>query len=137
MEINIFNGIAFFVWIVSLFALLVLVIRLGLSSKKQESIIKQLESDRGALLEQIGRLSAEKDANALKDDDGFVRFLSQSRDWAYEYIENAQKQISDFYDKVSPAIDDLNKIDNDNIKLVLEAYKELAKLLPKDPDKLD
>ena len=37
----------------------------------------------------------------LKESDGFVKFLSQSRDWAFEYIEDVQKALVEFDNEVA------------------------------------
>ena len=35
----------------------------------------------------------------------FLKFVSQSREWAFEYIESLQGALKEFYDSVGPAID--------------------------------
>lgn len=50
------------------------------------------------LTEEISR----RDSKKLEQTEGFVRFISQSRDAAYDYIENVQKDIAelkDYFDK--------------------------------------
>lgn len=137
MVIDFVTGTIFIVWLALLSILLFFVFRLSLKLKREKNIVEQLSLDRVALLQQIGTLSAEKDANALKDDDGFIKFLSQSRDWAYAYIETAQEQIAKFQTSVNSVIENLHKIDNDDVKTVLKAYEELATIMPTGPENLD
>ncbi|NDB58856.1 hypothetical protein EB001_10440 [bacterium] len=39
----------------------------------------------------------------------FIKFLSDSRDWAFQYIEDVQGGIKKFMDEVQPQIDYYNK----------------------------
>lgn len=58
------------------------------------------------------------DNSRLQSDDGFLKFLSESRDWAFKYIEDVQDVVfvlKDKYDK-GVAID--------------ESLKELFEMLP-------
>lgn len=55
----------------------------------------QLNTDKLMLLEKLERLVHEKDSSDLEKTDGFLRFISESRDWAFEYIENVQKSIQE------------------------------------------
>lgn len=34
-----------------------------------------------------------RQATSIEKTDGFIKFLSESRDWAFEYIENVQQAI--------------------------------------------
>jgi hypothetical protein len=71
--------------------------------------------------------------------ENFIKFLSDSRDWAFEYIESAQSGIQDFCNEVGPLIEYFDKYgdtlsntrpDYDSMKKISKAYKELVKLLP-------
>lgn len=45
-----------------------------------------------------------KDSMGISDDtihkENFIKFLSDSRDWAFEYIENSQKTIKEVSDEL-------------------------------------
>lgn len=48
------------------------------------------------------------DSDIEKDErhkESFIKFLSDSRDWAFDYIEKTQKTISKFIDEVEPEIE--------------------------------
>ncbi len=45
---------------------------------------------------ELERAATEINNVKLEKDDGFVKFLSQSRDWAYEYIATTQEAINKF-----------------------------------------
>ena len=93
ISIDILDLAAFVVYIVSLFVLMAINIRQRRKFSTLSSEHLQLLLDKGALLEKIETLNLEysKEAN-----DGFVKFLSQSRDWAFEYIEDAQDSIRNY-----------------------------------------
>lgn len=44
-----------------------------------------------------------KDKEALTQTDGFVKFLSESRDWAFQYIEDVQVAIKSLQDAKASA----------------------------------
>lgn len=115
--------------------LMFLVYKLKLQRDKIQANFLQAVIDRGVLLEKVSTLAAEKDANALKEDDGFIKFLSQSREWAYEYIEEVQTVVESFKQKADPAILKLSKTKDANVKLIIEAYKELVEILPTEKTK--
>lgn len=85
----------------------------------------------------------ETDDKNLNTNEGFVKFLSDSRDWAFAYIEEVQSILNKFVQDVGPdieayrafgqAIDSPHNATLDNIS---RAYAELEKVLPKkDEDK--
>lgn len=72
----------------------------------------------------------------------FIKFISDSREWAFEYIENVQKELNRFVDAVD---NDIKHFDEFGIvasasphyktlKNISEAYKELKILLPDEKD---
>jgi hypothetical protein len=63
----------------------------------------------------------------LEDKDGFIKFLSESREWAFSYIENVQASI----DELAKA-----REASDEEKLSLAYEKLLAHLPKEDPNKI-
>lgn len=41
--------------------------------------------------------------------ENFIKFLSDSRDWAFDYIESVQSRLKDFIDKVEPHLNHYNR----------------------------
>lgn len=76
---------------------------------------------------------------ALQDDDGFIKFLSESRQWAFDYIEQVQEAVSAFknsvdssakyYEKAGHVVDSVHKR---SLEEFVQAYRELEKLLPNE-----
>jgi predicted RNA-binding protein with EMAP domain len=90
----------------------------------------------------IENLSSLKNNNDLDNDvhkESFIKFLSDSRDWAYTYIEDIQQGLTNFVNDVEPEIShfdeygealSMSRPDYDSMKNISRAYKELKKLLP-------
>jgi type II secretory pathway pseudopilin PulG len=82
-----------------------------------------------------------------KANEDFLKFVSDSRDWAYQYIEEVQFGLKLFidevgpqvehYDKYGPAVDGMVAPHDFALKKISKAYKELKKLLPDDYGRID
>ena len=75
----------------------------------------------------------------------FLKFISDSRDWAYTYIEDFQDSLNKFITDIEPEIayfDEYGLVGDayphyHSMKKISLAYKELKKLLPEDYGKID
>lgn len=75
----------------------------------------------------------------MHGNDDFVKFLSNSRDWAYSYIEDAQAEIKKFSDVTGPEIlyyetygQSVTSPHSEMLDRIAIAYNDLIKLLPKN-----
>jgi hypothetical protein len=76
--------------------------------------------------------------------ENFIKFLSDSRDWAFAYIEEVQRGLTKFVDDVEPEINyfkeygDLTSMKPNyySLKKITDAYEELTKLLPKEEEEV-
>ena len=101
-----------------------LAIRIKLKLNKSNQVSTQLLVDRLSLQEEVSRLSF-INSNSTDIENGFVKFLSQSREEAFSYIEEVQDAI--FSIKIA--------IDLNDQDLLNEAYTKLISFLPSDsPD---
>ena len=86
------------------------------------------------------RLEAElnKSRSTDPEQEGFINFLNQSRDWAFEYIESVQSKIKEFENNVKPVIDNFESGAITDFKIstiqLVESSKDLIKLLPEGED---
>ena len=72
--------------------------------------------------------------------ESFLKFVSDSRDWAFKYIEDVQKGLSKFVNEVDKDIKyfdsygstGLPSPNTDILKKISIAYKELKDLLPEE-----
>jgi hypothetical protein len=69
--------------------------------------------------------------------ENFIKFLSDSRDWAYEYIEDVQKSIDSIIEKTSDTVKyhkDFGSLEIEpyatQITILADAIEELKTLLP-------
>jgi len=82
-----------------------------------------------------------------KANEDFLKFVSDSRDWAYQYIEEVQSGLKlfidevgpqvEYYDKYGSAVDGMIAPHDFALKKISGAYKELKKLLPNDYGRID
>lgn len=59
-----------------------------------------------ALNDSINRINANGDNPQIADPDGFIKFLSQSREWAFNYIEEVQVAILNLSEAMQSANED-------------------------------
>ncbi len=97
------------------------------------------------LLIMQGTEQKEEKTDKEKANEDFLKFVSDSRDWAYEYIEDVQIKLKIFIDEIEPEIsyfDEYGLVGDayphyHSMKKISQAYKELTKLLPEDYGRID
>jgi len=90
-------------------------------------------------------LNSENKTDKEQSDEAFLKFVSDSRDWAYQYIDEAQEGLNKFITDIEPEIayfDEYGIASSayphyHSMKKISGAYKELKKLLPEDYGKID
>lgn len=90
-------------------------------------------------------LNSENKTEKEQADEAFLKFVSDSRDWAYQYIDNAQESLNKFITDIEPEINYFDEYGiassayphYHSMKKISEAYKELKKLLPEDYGRID
>jgi signal transduction histidine kinase len=97
---------------------------------------------REAITQELVKALDEIERLKLGESDGFVKFLSDSRDWAFDYIENVQS-VLDKFDKDITKIINWNETygattgsnpHSEKIKEISVAYKQLKDLLPQNTE---
>jgi type II secretory pathway pseudopilin PulG len=84
-------------------------------------------------------------SDKTKANEDFLKFISDSREWAYAYIDEVQSSLNKFITDIEPEIkyfDEFGIVGSAyphyySMKKISEAYKELKKLLPEDYGKID
>ena len=114
---------------------------------KQRSINMQLLQvvvERNVLAAKILDLEEERLEPVENGSEGFIKFISDSRDWAFDYIENVQDGINKFIIDAGPSIEyweDYGAVMDTpldiGMKKISSSYKELKSLLPDDYGKID
>jgi hypothetical protein len=90
-----------------------------------KSIRNQLAAEvieKAALTARIDQLEGARDSDKIENTEGFLRFVSESREWAFEYIEDVQQALLAYDIALS----------TDDAKIINDAYKKLISFLPDD-----
>ena len=80
-----------------------------------------------------------------ESNEAFLKFVSDSRDWAYQYIEDVQSSLGKFISDIEPEIayfDEYGVVGAayphyHSMKKISTAYKELKKMLPDEDSAID
>lgn len=104
----------------------ILVVRLFILQIRINNLHKNLLQayiDKQIYINELAKEIEKNESSKVENTDGFLNFISQSRDWAYEYIEDAQ-------DKLTKVFKEVDSLDKKTVKKVLEIVDQLRPLLP-------
>lgn len=128
--------------IVNAVIIIALIVDNVVQRKKREAdsmMYVQEAINNAALKVEYGKLDQEFNSLKIEKNDGFVKFLSDSREWAFNYIEEAQAANKKFASVVAPQLEwamtygsAISSPYDDVIKSVYGAYKELEKTFPNE-----
>jgi hypothetical protein len=101
--------------------------------------------DKTILSEKLSEISIENDKKSDPSSEAFLKFISDSRDWAYQYIDEVQEGLNKFITDIEPEIvyfDEYGVVGSAyphyySMKKISGAYKELKKMLPEDYDRIE
>ena len=90
-------------------------------------------------------ISDENKTDKEESNEAFLKFVSDSRDWAYQYIDDVQSSLNKFITDIEPEIayfDEYGEVGSayphyHSMKKISMAYKELKKILPEDYDRIE
>lgn len=116
-----------------------------LKNKKLSVAIEQAIIDREVALNFAAKQVHKEFSDELEAKDAFIKFLSESRDWSFAYIEDTQKAVGKFVSDIEPEInyfDEYGIVSSAwphyySMKKISESYKQLKQILPDDYGKLD
>jgi hypothetical protein len=114
--------IAFSIFIIVFVLTLVANLRVTYKNRKLRDQVLQLALDKAMLLDSIEKLSGKQ--NPIEKTEGFLKFISDSRDWAFKYIEDVQKAIEDFNRAIDSKNDEQIEIALNNLKSFLPDNEE-------------
>jgi hypothetical protein len=130
--------ISFVIFIFAFFAISINIVRMR--SKNTKLKLQVID-----LIQKNEVLRTALDSREIKDvekTEGFLNFVTQSRDWAFEYIEEVQAVLNKFINDIEPEIDyfkeygDVASMSPNyySMKKIAESYDELKQLLPKETE---
>jgi hypothetical protein len=136
----ILDTIAFIV--LSLVIVILLINNLIIRSKNKKLYIEitQIALDKSVISQRLKEELNKKESESIEQSEGFLKFISQSRDWAFDYIEQVQASLLEFKNKVEPQIFYAKTYGSANgesphtiiIDRISDAYDDLIKVMPED-----
>lgn len=114
--------IAFVIFILAFFYLVFDSIRLRIKNHGLRKDLTQEIIDKMIIAKELERKLVEDESKKLEQSEGFVRFISESRDWAFQYIEDFQAALLEY--DLALSVDDAVALN--------AAYKKLIDMLPSD-----
>jgi hypothetical protein len=128
--------------VLSLLIILLLVnsLRLHLRTKKLVAEFAQASLDKTVIILKLREELDKQNPNSIEKTDGFLKFISDSRDWAFKYIEDVQAALVTFKNKVEPKFDYAKtygtvvgqSAHSDILEEISVAYEEFKKIMPED-----
>lgn len=126
---------------------LLFLIAYSFMTKKSSKLAKEITTlyiDNLALKKFIDNEIDNKITSQDVHNENFVKFLSDSREVAYSYIEDVQSTIKEFVDVVEPEISYFDEYGvagsayphYDSMKRISKSYKKLKTVLPEDYGKI-
>jgi len=134
-----------FVLFILLFILLSgLFVKYKINNFRLAQINLQLAIEKAELLKRLQESLNKEAKTPIGQTEGFINFISQSRDWAFDYIETVQVGIDNFIRDAGPSIEYFDKYGDaiwtpltEGMEKISVAYKDLKSLIPEDYGKLE
>jgi chaperonin cofactor prefoldin len=97
-------------------------------------------ADKMLLQKKVEELYQDIENVKLQQTDGFLKFVSESRDWAFQYIEEVQAALSEFDSVAAPTLGWAKTYGTvigetahtEALEKISKAYDKLKKVLPKE-----
>jgi hypothetical protein len=137
---NLINLIIFSVFAAILSLLTVVTIRQYVQKKRLAANLIQSFIDNKIVADKLAKVFNEKEALKLEQSEGFVKFLSESRESAFEYIETTQAVIKEYNNTIEQILEWNNTYGttlgdtphSEAIKQIELAHGKLRDLLPRN-----
>jgi hypothetical protein len=112
------------------------------------SVLYKLKAANQALAQMVMIYNTMREISSPSNEDidihkeNFIKFLSDSREWAFGYIEEVQSGLKKFVDEIEPeityydkygvAVEGMVSAHDKALKKISNEFKELKKLLPEE-----
>jgi hypothetical protein len=108
--------------------------------KALSELYMQEMADKMLLQKKVEELYQDIENAKLEQTDGFLKFVSESRDWAFQYIEEVQTALSEFDNDVAPELQwarTFGMVSGETahtnvLRKISVAYDKLKEVLPKE-----
>jgi hypothetical protein len=143
--VNITNLIIFVIVFAVIAILAYATIAFGIKNKKLSVELLQERLDRVAITSKLNQEIESRQSASIEKSDGFIKFLSDSRDWAFSYIESVQESLAEFERVVGPTLKYHKTygqvlgptVQTEQLDKIVLAYEELQKLMPENTNNPD
>ena len=133
--------IAFTLFIILFFIMVFKNVQLKIKLSSTMAELLKAHIDKTIISEKLSEIKNKDKADPSSE--AFLKFVSDSRDWAYKYIEDVQSSLDKFITDIEPEIiyfDEYGVVGTAyphyySMKKISAAYKELKKILPDDYEK--
>jgi hypothetical protein len=137
---TIFEFVFFVLFIALLFFVIADNFRVRITNKKLNKEIEKSIIEYMVLAKKYEEKIKSIDETSIEKTEGFLKFVSESRDWAFTYIERVQIAIKNFQDIFHPMATEYYKdkarpIAQDEFGKLFQAYKKLIDELPDEGKK--
>ena len=136
--------ISFVIFIIIFFILVFDNLRLRLVHRSNIIQLLEVATERNIIAAKFLESTEQRPEPVEVASEGFLKFISDSRQWAFDYIENVQLGINKFISDAGPSIEYWEKYGSVmdtpldiNMQKISISYKELKSLLPDDYGKID
>jgi pantothenate synthetase len=135
--------VAFGILLLIIVVLLINNLAIRSKNKKLSAKIIQIALDKTVISQRLKEKLEKKDSDSIEKSEGFLKFISQSRDWAFDYIEQVQAALLEFKNKIEPQILYAKTYGTTTgqpphtiiIDRISDAYDDLLKVMPEDSPK--
>ena len=125
--------IAYVVYTAIVATLIVALVRSFFRYKKLLADSMQLALDKVILLQMVQEAAQNKEDTSVEKTEGFLKFVSESRDWAFTYIEQTQATVHEFGDVLEPMLRE-DFLGVEDINTLSKAYAKLTSILPENTE---
>lgn len=63
---------------------------------RKESQLRSTNIDKAIIMGELAKILDKESSKSVEETEGFLKFVSESRDWAFQYIEDVQKAIDEY-----------------------------------------
>ena len=126
--------VIFIAFIVLFFIITLDSVRLRFKNYKLNKEIEQYALNYIILSEKIDQMIKKEDNKSVEETDGFLKFVTESREWAFQYIEDVQKAMTALEKAASEVpIMPQSYLTSEELEDLRKAIAEVLRQLPEKP----
>jgi hypothetical protein len=98
---------------------------------KRESQVRQLTLDKAIIMTELAKIVDAQSNKGVEETEGFLKFVSDSREWAFQYIEDVQNALEE-YRQIADIIPISKDMTVEQAEKLSAAYDRVMSFLPAD-----